>query len=263
MNHRRDRSRLIVVSGVAAFATSGWMLVSACSSSSTTSSPSDDGGTTGDEKTTPEPIEDSGAPDVPGDTVNAPCDVVKQDCVDPSLRCQIIFADGEYLSGCQPPWDPAVNKEGEICSRTKVGHDDCVKGLHCVPEGVTATSCRRLCDKDSDCSAGSKCGASTTVPPYSGVCWKTCTPFGATCPGETCAGAHFAIDQVSTFEACREIGAGALGTSCKAQWNCAADMNCYGLGGFKCTAMCDDAHPCDGGTCKKSSGIPNNGGVCQ
>jgi hypothetical protein len=264
MDHRRRRSCLVVASLATAFAATGWLPVSACSPSTTTSAPVDDGGATGDQEAIPEPPpEDAGAPDVLGDTVNAPCNVVAQDCVDPSLRCQIIFTDGEYVAGCQPPWHPAVNTEGKICSRTKVGHDDCVKGLHCVPDGVTATSCRRLCEKDSDCAAGAKCGAITTLPPYFGVCWKTCTPFGGECPGESCAAPHFAIDQVNTFEACREIGTGGLGASCKAQWNCAEDMNCYGTSGFKCNAMCDDAHPCDGGTCKKFAGLPQNGGVCQ
>ena len=62
---------------------------------------------------------------------------------------------------------------------------------------------------------------------------------------------------------CREIGSNGLGASCKAQFDCEADMNCQGNSGFKCKAMCDDAHACDGGTCTRSAGLPNDGGVCQ
>jgi hypothetical protein len=257
MKHRRARSRLVVwlIAGVA---TASWTLVTACSSS-TASSPADGG--TGDAQA---PAEDAGAPDVLGDTINAHCDPVKQDCADPALRCQIISLGGEYVTGCQPPWDPAVNKEGEICSYRKTGYDDCVKGLHCMPDGVTATACRRFCQRDSDCGAGSKCGAITTVAPYFGACWKPCAPFSADCPGGTCSSPHTGIDQSNTFEACREIGAGGLGTSCKAQWDCAADLNCQGRNGFQCKPMCDDAHPCgDGGTCTTYPGLANNGGACE
>ena len=76
----------------------------------------------------------------------------------------------------QRPLEPAKNKEGEICSRQKAGFDDCVKGFSGLSDGVTATSCHRLCAKHSDCVAGAKCGAITTVPPYDGLSCKTCTP---------------------------------------------------------------------------------------
>lgn len=240
-----------------------WILATACSSSSSAAPP--DGGTPGDEQPPPAP-EDAGAPDVLGDTLDKPCDAVKQDCADPTLRCQIIFSAGEYVTGCETPWKHAgvaLGKEGEVCSRTTTGHDDCANGLHCMLDGEIATSCHRLCAKDSDCGSGAKCGAITTVEPYFGVCWKGCTPFSAECPSETCSSAHINNDQTTTFEACREIGSGVLGSSCKAQYNCGADMNCQGSGGFKCKSICDDAHPCDGGTCTKSPGLPNNGGVCQ
>lgn len=263
MTLRRRRSDWFVASTfVSAVAAVGWSVMLACSSSTTSVAPLE-GGTTEDEAAAVAPEKDAGAPDVLPDTVNAPCDPIKQDCVDPSLRCAIVFLDGEYVTGCQPPWEPAKNQEGEVCSRTAPGHDDCVKGLNCLPDGVTATSCHKICAKDSECGQGGKCGAITTVPPYFGVCWKACTPFSAECPAATCSGAHLDVDQSTLFEACREIGAGALGTPCSAQFDCAEDMNCQGNGGFKCKAMCDDTHPCDGGTCKKSAGLPNNGGVCQ
>ena len=246
---------------VACMVPASWLVATACSSSTGTET-SSDAAVPGDERAVPEPVDDAGAVDAPGDTRGAPCDVVKQDCTDPELRCQIIFVDGEYVAGCAPPFAPAVNKEGDICSRTTNGVDDCVKGLHCIKDGVTATSCRRLCAKDSDCAPGAKCGAITTLPPYVGLCWRTCTPFSAECPGESCAGAHFNNDQLTTFEACREVGSGALGSSCNAQYECGADMNCQGNSGFKCRAMCDDTHPCEAGTCKPSAGLPNNGGVC-
>lgn len=64
---------------------SGWLLAAACSSDPTVA-PAVDGGGGGDESP-PSPPEDSGAPDVLGDTLNAPCNPVKQDCVDPTMRC--------------------------------------------------------------------------------------------------------------------------------------------------------------------------------
>jgi hypothetical protein len=264
MSRRRDRSRVFFLSTIAvACALTAWALVTACSSSSSPSAAAVDGGMLGDEPTAERPLEDAGAPDVSPDTVGAPCDPVKQDCADPALRCQIINAGNQYVTGCEPPWEPAKNKEGEICSRQKAGIDDCVRGFSCLLDGVTATSCHRLCAQDSDCGPGARCGAITTVAPYYGLCWKTCTPFGSDCAGATCAGVHFDNDGTNEFEACREIGSNGIGTSCQAQFDCQPDMNCQGNGGFKCKAMCDDAHPCDGGTCTKSVGLPSDGGVCQ
>lgn len=264
MNYRHDRwHRFVALTFISAVFAGGWSLLSACSSSTTTASPADSSIPDQDATQTQEPVDDAGAPDVLGDTVDTPCDPVKQDCADPALRCEIIRSGSQYLTGCEPPWDPAKNQEGQVCSRMKPGYDDCVKGQSCLSDGVTATSCHRLCAKDSDCASGAKCGAITTIAPYYGLCWKTCTPFGTDCAGATCAGVHFDNDQTGAFEACREIGSGALGTSCNAQFDCAADMNCQGNAGFKCKAMCDDTHPCDGGTCTKSPGLPNNGGVCQ
>lgn len=167
-----------------------------------------------------------------------------------------------YKTGCHPPWEPARNEEGEICSRKYVGYDDCVKGYHCMPEGVEATACRKFCGADTDCPSGSRCGVITDQPPFYGVCWKTCTPFGNDCPGGTCAGARLGIDGVNLFESCREIGPAAVGEACKQQWNCGADMNCRGSLSFTCKAMCDDNHPCEAGACGKLPGKPNNGGVC-
>lgn len=165
MTLRRRRSHWFVASTfISAFAAAGWSVVTACSSSPTSVAPLD-GGTTDDEAAAPAPEKDGGAPDVLPDTVNAPCDPIKQDCADPSLRCSIVFLGGEYVTGCQPPWEPAKNQEGEVCSRTAPGHDDCVKGLNCLPDGVTATSCHKICAKDSDCGQGGKCGAITTAPP--------------------------------------------------------------------------------------------------
>ena len=266
MKRRRWRSQLwiaLVSSALVAVAmAAASSAVTACSSSTSGAAPLESG-TTVDEGAAPAPEQDAAAPDVLADSLNAPCDPIKQDCVDPSLRCAIVYLGGEYVTGCQPPWEPAKNKEGEVCSRTAPGHDDCVKGLNCLPDGVTATSCHKICAADLDCGPGGKCGAITTTPPYYGVCWRACTPFTAECPSATCSGAHLDVDQSTLFEACREIGAGVLGSSCTAQFDCAEDMNCQGKAGFKCKAMCDDAHPCDGGTCAKSAGLPNNGGVCQ
>ena len=264
MKHRGARWRFITASALfVGFNATGWTLVSACSSSTAIAPAAETGAPDQDASPAPEPVDDAGAPDVLGDTVGAPCDPIKQDCVDPTLRCQIIRSGVDFVTGCAPPWEPAKNQEGQVCSRTKPGFDDCVKGFSCLLDGVTATSCHRLCAKDSDCGPGAKCGAITTVPPYYGLCWKTCTPFGTECAASSCAGAHFDNDQQTLFESCREVGAGALGSSCQAQFDCAADMNCQGNSGFTCKAMCDDMHACDGGSCTKSKGLPNDGGICR
>jgi hypothetical protein len=239
-----------------------WTCLVACSSSPGAES------VAGDAEPEAEPTDDAGAPDVLADTIDTPCDPVKQDCVDPSLRCQIIYVGNQYLTGCEPSWRPpgggVLHGEGEVCNRLKPGIDDCERGFHCIKDGadIAATSCRKFCAKDSDCGQDAKCGAITTAGPSYGLCWSTCTPFTGECGSGTCAGAHYSIDGVNTFESCREIGKGALGTSCKAQYDCATDMNCYGKDAFVCTAMCDDGHPCDGGTCTPN-GVANNGGVCE
>src|SRR5262249_28342537 len=107
MNRTLAALMLAVVSGAGA----AWTCLSACSS--TPSSPG-----TRDAEAEAEPLDDAGSPDAIGDTTDMPCNPVKQDCVDPSLRCQIIYVRGEYLTGCEPPWDSANKGEGEVCNRT-------------------------------------------------------------------------------------------------------------------------------------------------
>jgi hypothetical protein len=269
-NHRKNRRRIVFGSTiVAAASAAAWLSIAACSSSTDVApaAATGDGSPGGDELNLVRPPTDAGATrDVTIDALDTPCDPIKQDCADPSLRCQIIYSGGEYRMGCEPPWDPAVNLEGQVCSRTSPGHDDCVNGLSCLSDGVTATSCHRICAKDSDCAPGSRCGAITTIAPFYGLCWNSCRPFAGDCSdASTCAGPHVDNDQSSpfSFESCREVGAGELGSSCTAQYNCAADMNCQGMGGFKCKAMCDATHLCEAGTCTIFPGLPNAGGLCE
>ena len=263
---RRNKSRSIVA--LFAFAAAGAVsaLVAACSSSDGTT-PAVEAGT--NETGTPEPTEDAGAPDVLGDTLGAPCNPVTQDCADPSLRCHVVFVGGDYVTACQPPWKPPgggpLHAEGEVCNRLKPGLDDCVNGSYCIKiaRDTAKTACLRFCAKDSDCAPGGKCAVHTTSGPSFGLCWRACTPFGTECGSDTCAWPHYHIDGVSTFESCREVASGAVGDTCKQPYDCAADMHCQGELNLVCTAMCDDSHPCDGGTCRPDRGLPNNAGVCQ
>lgn len=260
---RRKRTNLLAASTMAAvLGVASWTLVAACSSSNNISSPN--AGTSADAQQPPEP-DDAGAPDVLGDTLDQPCDPVKQDCADPALRCQLIFLDGDWVTGCEAAEGSALVNEGQACTRTNAGHDNCVNGSTCLPDGVTERSCHKICAKDSDCSSGSKCSAVTTIAPYFGACVKSCAPFSTECSGATCSDEQLDNTQLNVFEACRPIGTGAVGSPCKSAYDCGPNMNCQGSGNFTCKAMCDDAHPCVTGTCKKSSpgALPNNGGLCR
>jgi hypothetical protein len=258
---RHAISRALLVPTLVGTLAATWELLAACSSSDSTTAPLTPDGSTGDDAAGPPA--DAGAPDVLPDTIGKACDPVAQDCTDPNLRCTVILESGDYFPACEPPYGIPDKQEGQACSRTGPGHDNCVKGLHCLPEGVIATACGKLCEKDSDCPPGAQCGTITTLLPPVGVCWKTCTPFGSECGSGTCSSGHYDSDGVTEFEACREIGGGTVGTSCSAQWDCVADTNCYGRSGFTCTPMCDSTHACDGGTCMKIAGIAGDGGLCQ
>lgn len=218
------------------------------------------------------PDADSDAADAGGDTAlpdsaGTACNPVKQDCADPSLKCNFIIDGTSRVAACEPSNSDPVAQEGDSCTRDQVGIDNCVKGTHCLPNGGSGLfACRKMCATDSQCAAGAKCSGITTQSPYFGVCHATCTPFGTDCGGGTCANSFFDNDGVNSFEGCRNVGSAGIGQSCGVQWDCKADMNCLGLtpNSFTCHSMCDNAHPCgDAGACVAFAGLPNGGGTCQ
>ena len=252
---------------VATCAMSAWLFVVACSSSSDdgTTSGAEGGGPTSEGGPMTVPTDAGGGDAMTADAQGSACDPLKQDCADPSLKCTVVLVDGKYVAQCAAPTGLGLVQDGQSCERTGPGHDNCAKGLACIPDSPTSATCRKLCAADTTCGAGSQCGRLTSAAPYYGVCWKTCTPFGSDCAGgETCAGLHLTADGTVDFEACRPVGTAAIGDMCGAQYDCAADLNCQGTtAAFTCKALCDDAHACDGGTCKHFAGLPANGGLCQ
>lgn len=266
MNHRRH---FFAVSVLFASCAAALGLVVACSSSSSDDAvPSTEAGPTPSEGGPITVPSDSSVADVATDATGASCDPVKQDCPDPSLKCTVVLVSGKYLAQCEAPTGLGLVQLGQPCDRTSPGHDNCMKGLACVPDSATAYTCKKLCATDTECGAGNQCGRLTSAAPYSGVCWKTCTPFGTDCVmGETCAGLHLTADGKADFESCRPTGTAAIGDMCTAQFDCAADLNCQGSSTtmFTCKPLCDDTHACDSdaGTCKHFAGLPSNGGLCQ
>jgi hypothetical protein len=263
MHSARDENtrarRLVVAAAIALAGASSTTVVVSCSSSSTEgvngADASSDAG---------EPQLDAVAETSLPDSAGTPCNPVKQDCADPSLKCSIVKVGQSNIAACAPSNGAPPAQDGDPCTRGPIGVDNCVKGTHCFPNGSSALlACRKTCATDSDCAAGAKCAGITQRAPYFGVCFPECTLFGAGCGGGTCSNAFDNNDRVNTFEGCRNVGAAGLGESCSAQWDCKADMSCFGSP-FTCHLMCDATHACgDAGTCTSVTGLANGGGECK
>lgn len=251
--------RPMTIAAAIALACPGLFSLTSCSPSSTTTPSNPDAGTDADSL-------DAGADASLPDSAGAPCNPVKQDCADPSLRCKYISDGKNHTAACEPSNGDPPAQEGDVCTRGELGIDNCVIGTYCFNNGGSgALACRKTCATDAQCGAGAKCTGITTKAPYFGVCYPTCTPFGTDCGAGTCANSFADNDGVNSFDGCRSVGTTGVGQSCGAQWDCKPDMNCTGLtpNSFTCNPMCDDAHPCgDAGACFPFSGLPKNGGVC-
>ena len=182
-----------------------------------------------------------------------PCDVARQNCCNAN-KCTAV---GETVSGvdnysvsaatCIP--SSGVGGEGDACTRTSAGHDDCASGLFCTTLGdpkLTDLHCRRLC-LQSSIQSNQGCGASTScfalmevnVFPRVSVCLPGCRMFGNDCPaGQDCSLVlnNFLYGNLL----CRSIGTTPIGGACKSSLECVAGAQCLGV----CRLLCDATHPC-------------------
>ncbi len=255
---RAANRSVLALSAALLAAMSPLLATSACSSSSSSASNATDGavddGTVGGDDAAVEA----------GLGVGSPCDPIKQDCA-VDLKCTYIHdAQNKIVPACEAPSQQPLKNDGEDCSRTKTGFDDCARGLACLPS-PSGYTCRKLCSADSDCASAAKCAATTTSGRQYGTCFPTCAPFGNDCPGGTCGNAFYDNDNVNTLETCRAIGAGDAGAPCSVGSDCAANMNCRGASGSSlvCLLQCDSTHPCATGTCVADQGLANGAGLCE
>ncbi len=202
------------------------------------------------------------------------CDVVAQDCLDPSTKCTVVAiatsSQPVLAAACAPiAGDIAV---GASCSSTDnlVGHDTCKKGAFCTPLGGAATDyrCRALCGDDTDCQTGEKCVS--LDPDDDGVCVKPCTLFASGCGANLdCSLVYRDVDDQpdahDLVPLCRPFGTALAGDSCNNDLECAARERCDVGHTNLCLALCDNSNPCvaDGGVSCQPSGLPNGGGTCR
>jgi hypothetical protein len=178
-----------------------------------------------------------------------------------------------------------TNKDGDPCTRTQFGDDDCDKGLVCTLRGTDMNNlrCRKFCHTDTDCGTGSSCtGQLAMGNTKDGLCVPDCTPYGNECQSPFTCGTIFA-GIASTMTApvlvltCRAVGTVSFNGDCMADADCVAGGLCDPTANL-CTPFCDIDHACpdvlgDGGTddggvapltCATFGGkVPNGGGVCQ
>lgn len=198
------------------------------------------------------------------------CDVVKQDCGDPTLKCTSV---GDWLAGCMPIEGQFAEAKScvKLHSPPFGSFDNCDMGLMCSNLGsVTADGsqphCRALCHKNVDCKTPTtKCLVPFGVSSSNGRCSPTCTVFGTDCAaGLDCSLSLRDLDDSSFVPTCRGIGTGAFGSKCGVNTDCVARADCVdpkGTGSI-CVPQCDDAHPCVSGTCDNPPGYPAKTGRC-
>ncbi len=214
------------------------------------------------------------------------CDPVKQTCIDPTVKCTLSNMGTMTMPDNQRACVPikGTNKDGDPCTRTQFGDDDCDKGLVCTLRGASLTMlrCRKFCHVAADCDAGAACtGQLAAGNTKDGLCVPLCTPFGSECATPFSCGGIFQ-DLASTMTmpklvlTCRGTGAAPINGDCMTSDDCAAGGICDPTL-LVCIPFCDDDHPCpatlddggltdDGGvslSCAGITGAPNNGGVCQ
>ncbi len=178
------------------------------------------------------------------------CDPVSQiGCDDPAApKCSIMPGDEETrVTGCGPAGAIA---EGQTCSRTSPGVDDCADGA-CLalgqPDGERA--CRHFCRADSDCLMGQRCLYNEGFE--FATCMPTCSRLEA-CPAPTvCHALFYAIATTRTrplpLLACASVGSGKPGDACTRDSDCEATSVCDPT--FHCAQLCDATDACGALTC--------------
>jgi hypothetical protein len=202
------------------------------------------------------------------------CDVMRQNC-DPGLKCTVVNNPDPTMLGftmCTPDGTVA---EGEACTRSSFGDDNCVKGTECTVRGVAANQlfCRKLCHADDDCTGGQLC--SDAGDNDDGLCLKPCTPLGSDCPAPLdCSSVYPDVFALSTnfavVFACRTVGSGGVGTDCSTNGDadCQAGMVCNSFDQTGatpvCVALCQGTCPSDAGAMVCAQVFANTGapGIC-
>lgn len=194
-------------------------------------------------------------------------------------HCALSSGDGVCLAGCQSStdcnagqtcadWDGDGTSEcvpaggaGDPCQTNA----DCSSGT-CLTQagsGWAGGYCTKTCTSDTDCSAGSRCVASSSGP---SMCLRTCSSSG------DCRGAGYACvnPDGGTTSVCDAYGGGTggIGDPCQSTADCAGGTSAQcatGTSGFPggyCTVSCES-----GGKCPTASTcLPlgaNGPSVCQ
>lgn len=172
---------------------------------------------------------------------------IGNDCTPPAegcgngQRCAVFM--GEVLA-CMPAGDVPVGGDCE--------YDFCVPGAGCVSSGSSYV-CQELCDETADCDEGTHCEWPWAIDEW-GMCTEGCdliSQTGCETAGEACY--YSDPDVASTL--CWAEGSLGEGDDCGSMEFCAAGLDCFMVEGtdpieYRCRAYCDDAHPCDSGTCQ-------------
>jgi hypothetical protein len=188
--------------------------------------------------------------------------VVLQNCIGPS-KCTLT-TNGQSVTPACVATGPSA--EGEACTRSRFGDDDCARGLLCVSVNG-ALACERLCHGDGNCSASARCAGLANdvagVDGADGYCMPTCTLSGVCGSGRTCADLRQDIDSTMSapdpFYVCRTVGTST--SNCLRNTDCAAQMVCDPTAGA-CVALCDASVACMAPASCMPAGLPNGGGVC-
>jgi hypothetical protein len=152
---------------------------------------------------------------------------------------------------------------GSTCSRGAggLGDDTCVDGAECtsLSNATGSFSCRKNCDKDTDCTGGQLCVGINTAFTM-GYCLTPCTIGGCT-GGLTCAEVAFSTMNTMTsnigFLFCRSPGMTPFFTDCMQDRDCVANAWCFPQAnmGLGCQPVCDATHACT----PQPPGTPDSG----
>jgi hypothetical protein len=149
--------------------------------------------------------------------------------------------------------------EGEPCTATTLGNDDCGRGLLCTNLGAIASDfrCLRVCTGTiavpvrGECNSDELCA--TLNPAYGpGVCIKPCDAFASDCPSSLRCGRSAEVTPLNFvyFPMC------VAQVSCS-NMPCGLGRVCANVYGFtECVPICDGAHGCeaaDGGVAQCGS----------
>ncbi len=182
------------------------------------------------------------------------CDPLLQDCADPDKRC--IIDRGTTETGPHTTCDDFFGDQGEteVCERPtdELGMDTCAARLVCVIWEMPYSDpqlrqCLPYCHSDGDCAAGEQC-MSLSGSQWTGACTRTCDLFGDDCSDGT--GCYSGNTLTGWSSLCVPEGSGQISDPCTYSNDCAPGMTCviYSTGN-ECMPVCDDAHPCESGTC--------------